>query len=98
MALEDVEVDFDDDTLTIIPTIGNVESGNTVSLAVGKVRAGAGVRHGSVMSEKGQFQKKEKQKTSKVWNDFVSVKIVGVKKYSAIGVRNCLLLANLVLP
>ena len=90
MALEDVEVNLDDDTLTVIPTPGTVESGNTVSLTVGKAgvrdgansedgaRAGAG--DGSVMSEKGQFQKKKRQKTSKVWNDFVSIKIGGVKK------------------
>jgi hypothetical protein len=32
------------------------------------------------MSEKGQFQKKERQKTSKVWNGFISVKIGRVKK------------------
>ena len=94
MALEDVEVDLDDDTLTVIPTPGTVESCNIVSLAIGNAGAGvgdgadsgdgagAGVRavDGSVMSEKGQFQKKERQKTSKVWNDSASVKIGGVKK------------------
>jgi hypothetical protein len=96
MALEDVEVDLDDDTLTVIPTPGIVEYGNTVSLAIGKTGAGArvedgdgtrvgvgaGVRaeDGSVMSEKRQFQKKERQKSSKVWIDFVSIKIGGVKK------------------
>jgi hypothetical protein len=41
---------------------------------------GAGAGDGSVMSKKGQFQKKERQKTSKVRNDFVLVKIGGVKK------------------
>jgi hypothetical protein len=29
MELEDIEVDVDDDTLTIIPTPGTVESGST---------------------------------------------------------------------
>jgi hypothetical protein len=103
MALEDVDVqvDLDDDTLTVIPTPGTIESGNAASLAVGNAgvgdgdgadsRAGAdagvggGVRagDGAGVSEKrvkGQFEKKERQKTSKVWNDFVSIKIGGVKK------------------
>jgi hypothetical protein len=88
MALEDVEVDLDDDTLTVIPTPGTVEFGNTVSHAIGNAgvgarveagvgdgadseddvgaRVGAGAGAGSVMSEKGQFQKKERQKTFKV--------------------------------
>jgi hypothetical protein len=99
MALEDVdvEVDLDDDTLTVIPTPGTIESGNAVSLAAGvgdgdedgaDSRVGAGVGadagaragDGAGVSEKGQFEKKERQKTSKVRNDFVSVKIGGVKK------------------
>jgi hypothetical protein len=46
MALEDVEVDLDDDTLTVIPTPGTVEFGNTVSLAIGNVGAGARVEAG----------------------------------------------------
>jgi hypothetical protein len=40
MALEDVEVDLDDDTLTIIRTPGPVESGNIVSVAIGGVGVG----------------------------------------------------------
>jgi hypothetical protein len=100
MALEDVDVqvDLDDDTLTVIPTPGTVESGNAASLVVSNagdgdgadsragvgadVGVGGGVRvgDGAGVSEKGQFEKKERQKTSKVWNDFVSVKIGGVKK------------------
>jgi hypothetical protein len=84
MALEDVGVDLDDDTLTVIPTPETVESGNTVSPAVGRAGdgagAGAGPGAGDGNSEKRQFQKKERQKTSKVWNDFVSVKIWGVQK------------------
>jgi hypothetical protein len=95
MALEDVDVQFDldDDTFTIIPTPGTIESGNAASLAVGNAgdgdgvdsRAGVGAdagvgggvkaEDGAGVSEKGQFEKKERQKTSKVWNDFVSVKI-----------------------
>jgi hypothetical protein len=91
MALEDVdvEVDLDDDTLTVIPIPGTIESGNAASLVVGNagVGAGAGARagegvgcgvragDGAGVSEKGQFEKNERQKTSKVWNDFVSVKI-----------------------
>ena len=88
MALEDVEIDLDDDSLTVIPTPSIVESGNTISLAIGKAGAvagvrdgvgsgdgakggagvggGVGARDGSVMSEKRQFEKKERQKTSKV--------------------------------
>jgi hypothetical protein len=103
MTLEDVDVqvDLDDDTLTVIPTPGTIESGNAASFAVdnagvgdgdgadSRVEADAGVGggvragDGAGVSEKrvkGQFEKKERQKTSKVWNDFVSVKIGGVKK------------------
>jgi hypothetical protein len=94
MALEDVGVDLDDDTLTVIPKPETVESGNIVSPTVGRAGdragagaeagpgngAGAGPRAGDGNSEKGQFQRKERQKTSKVWNNFVSVKIVGVQK------------------
>ena len=78
MALEDVDVEvgLDDDTLTIIPTPGTTESGDAASLVVGNAgvgdgdgvdsRAGADARGGVGVSEKGQFQKKERQKTSKV--------------------------------
>jgi hypothetical protein len=44
MALEDVEVDLDDNTLTLISTPVTIESSNTVSLVVGRVGAAAGVR------------------------------------------------------
>jgi hypothetical protein len=82
------EVDLDDDTLTIIPTPGTIESSNATSLVVGnagvedgdgadsRVRAGVdagvwggvgvGAGDGVGVSEKGQFQKKERQKTSKI--------------------------------
>jgi hypothetical protein len=58
MEVEVVEVDLDDDdTLTIIPTPGIVESGNTISLAVGKAGAGArdgvGARDESSLSDNG---------------------------------------------
>jgi hypothetical protein len=80
LKLEDVEVDLDDNSLTVIPIPGTVKSGNIVSLAVGKAGARVGVgdgararvgdragaRDGSGLSENGQFQKKERQKTSKV--------------------------------
>ncbi|XP_059436160.1 zinc finger BED domain-containing protein RICESLEEPER 2-like [Corylus avellana] len=42
--------------------------------------AGDGDGDGSGLSENGQYQKRERQKTSKIWNDFVSVTIGGVKK------------------
>jgi hypothetical protein len=47
MALEDIEVDLDDDTLTVIPTPRIVESGNVVSFAVGKAGDGARVGDGA---------------------------------------------------
>jgi hypothetical protein len=47
MALEDVGVDLDDDTLTVIPTPETVESGNTVSPAVGRAGDGAGAEAGA---------------------------------------------------
>ena len=46
MALEDVEFDLDDDTFTFIPIPGTVESGNTVSLVVGKAGARTGLGMG----------------------------------------------------
>jgi hypothetical protein len=44
MALEDVDVqvDLDDDTLTVIPTPGTIKSGNTASFAVGNAGDGDG--------------------------------------------------------
>jgi uncharacterized spore protein YtfJ len=43
LELEDVEVDLDDNSLTVIPIPGTIKSCNTVSLVVGKVGAGVGV-------------------------------------------------------
>ena len=44
MALEDVDVEvgLDDDTLTVIPTPGTIESGNAASLAIGDAGVGDG--------------------------------------------------------
>jgi hypothetical protein len=52
------------------------EAGTRARVVAGAVaRAGAGGEGGSVA-----FQKKERQKTSKVWNDFSLITIVGVRK------------------
>jgi hypothetical protein len=47
----------------------------SVSGAEAEARAGAGGEGGSAA-----FQKKERQKTSKVWNDFSSITVAGVRK------------------
>ncbi|XP_059436054.1 zinc finger BED domain-containing protein RICESLEEPER 2-like [Corylus avellana] len=79
MELEDIEVDVDYDILTVIPTPGSVESGSTENTpnqpvnTVSPAGATAGAGDGSGLSENGQYQKKEWQKTSKVWNDFGSL-------------------------
>jgi hypothetical protein len=83
--LEEIEVELDD-TLTVNLTTGFVEFGtvehtpykpiNIVSFAVGE----AGDGSVSVTSENPLYQRKERQKTSKVWNDFDSATIEGVKK------------------
>ena len=76
MELEDIKVDLGDNTLIVNPTARLSGSGssqnapdqpvNIVSLVV----SGSGARDGSGQSGNVPFQKKERQKTSKDWNDF----------------------------
>ena len=72
MELANIEVDLNDDTLTVIPTPRSVESVSTENTlnqhvnVVSPTRAGVRVRDGASSSENAQYQKKERQKTSKV--------------------------------
>jgi hypothetical protein len=86
MELEDIKINLGDDTFTMNPNHGSGGSSssenildqpvNTISSAVGE----SGARDGSGPSRNVPYQKKERQKTSKDWNDFGSVTIGGVKK------------------
>ncbi|XP_059428518.1 zinc finger BED domain-containing protein RICESLEEPER 2-like [Corylus avellana] len=75
---------------TVCPAVGGDGAGDGAGVAAaaaagdgdvdGGEEAGDGDGDGSGLSENRQYQKRERQKTSKVWNDFVSVTIGGVKK------------------
>jgi hypothetical protein len=87
------EVDLGDDTLTADPIHGSSVAASSECTPIEPVvvesesesGAGAGAGDESVSGAGGEggsaaFQKKERQKTSKVWNDFSSITVAGVRK------------------
>jgi hypothetical protein len=71
--LEEIEVELDN-TLSVNPKLD--QPINTAPPTVGE----AGDGSVSVRSENPLYKRKERQNTSKVWNDFDSITIMGVKK------------------
>jgi hypothetical protein len=81
------EVDLGDDTLTANPTSGSAMAASTEYMPDEPVVVESGDGDGvvSVSGAGGEggsaaLKKKERQKTLKVWNDFSSITVNGVKK------------------
>jgi hypothetical protein len=81
------EVDLGDDTLTADPTSGSAMAASTEYMPDEPVVVESGDGDGvvSVSGAGGEggsaaLKKKERQKTLKVWNDFSSITVNGVRK------------------